>query len=100
MGNLETEKAIQDFSYAGYATGRRRIPDVTGPVYDVTQAPFFADASDATDAIQVVINAAGANPDGGFRLPDGARVVTVPVAPVSLGQRFWRMRASATPPTH
>ena len=60
--NLETEKVIQDFSYAGYRAGEFPIPDVAGPLFDVTQAPFNADSTgrvDATEAIQAAIDAAG-----------------------------------------
>ena len=38
---------LHDFSYAGYHRGERALPDVAGPVFDVTAAPYGADASGA-----------------------------------------------------
>ncbi len=82
-GNLETEKVIQDFSYAGYRAGEVPIPDRTGPVFDVTKTPFKADPTgqvDATDAIQAAINAAGESPEGGVVfLPAGTYLLSTPV---------------------
>jgi len=79
--NLETDKVIQDFSYAGYRRGEHPIPDVNGPIFDVTLAPFNADSSgrhDATDAIQAAIQAAGDTPGGGVVfLPAGTYLLSV-----------------------
>ncbi|HEY9250965.1 MAG TPA: hypothetical protein VIO38_17610, partial [Rariglobus sp.] len=38
---------LHDFSFAGYHSGARPIPDVAGPVTDVTKPPYNADASGA-----------------------------------------------------
>jgi hypothetical protein len=52
---------LHDFSYAGYRNGEAPLPTtVSGPVVDVTAAPYRADAtgaSDATAAIQAAIDA-------------------------------------------
>jgi hypothetical protein len=81
--NLETEKVIQDFSYAGYRAGEFPIPDVAGPLFDVTQAPFNADSTgrvDATEAIQAAIDAAGESPGGGVvYMPAGTYLLSVQV---------------------
>jgi hypothetical protein len=72
--SFETDKLIQDFSYAGYRMGEAPVPDVAGPVYDVTQPPYGADASGATDAttaIQTAINAAQSAGGGVVCLPAG-----------------------------
>jgi len=78
--NLDTDKVLQDFSYAGYRRGEVPIPDVAGPVFDVTAAPFSADptgATDSTSAIQSAINAAGAAGGGVVYLPAGAYRLSV-----------------------
>ncbi|RRJ96931.1 hypothetical protein Ga0100231_024570 [Opitutaceae bacterium TAV4] len=72
--NLDTGKVLQDLSYAGYHVGEATIPNITGPVYDVTAAPYNADSSGATDAtaaIQTAINAAGNAGGGVVFLPVG-----------------------------
>ncbi|MFA5689762.1 MAG: DNRLRE domain-containing protein [Kiritimatiellales bacterium] len=72
--NFETDKLIQDFSYAGYRMGDEPVPDVVGPVYDVTLPPYGADAAgtaDATTAIQKAINAAQSAGGGVVYLPAG-----------------------------
>lgn len=66
---------LHDFSYAGYHHGEAPIPvgDFT-TIYDVTQAPYGADAtgkSDATSAIQAAIDAAASNGGGIIYLPAG-----------------------------
>jgi len=58
---FETNKLIQDFSYAGYKASEGALPNVAGPIFDVTQPPYNADktgTSDTTSAIQSAINAA------------------------------------------
>lgn len=73
--DLETDKVVQDFSFAGYRRGEADIPDVAGPVFDAAAAPFLADpagATDATAAIQSAIDAAGAAGGGVVFLPAGA----------------------------
>ncbi|MDP1580074.1 MAG: DNRLRE domain-containing protein [Candidatus Didemnitutus sp.] len=78
--NFETDKVIQDFSYAGYRRGAALLPDVTGPIFNVTTAPYNADptgTTDATSAIQAAINAAGAQGGGVVFLPAGTYRVSV-----------------------
>lgn len=65
---------LHDFSYAGYRAGEVPIPDVQGPVLDVTKEPFLADATgtqDATSAIQAALDQAGAQGGGVVFLPAG-----------------------------
>jgi hypothetical protein len=81
LADLETDKVLQDFSYAGYRRGETPIPDLAGPVFDVTAAPFSADptgATDATAAIQAAIHAAGAAGGGVVFLPAGTYRLSVP----------------------
>ncbi|MGB0372303.1 MAG: discoidin domain-containing protein [Opitutales bacterium] len=71
--SFETEKLIQDFSTVGYRNGEE-IPEITGPVYDITQAPYNADntgSSDATAAIQQAIDDAEIAGGGVVYLPAG-----------------------------
>jgi hypothetical protein len=89
LANLETDKVLQDFSYAGYRAGEAPIPDVAGPVFDASRAPFHADSTgkvDATEAIQAAINAAGDSPGGGVVfLPAGTYRLSIPIATRSHG---------------
>ncbi|WP_167859690.1 glycosyl hydrolase family 28-related protein [Paenibacillus cymbidii] len=66
---------LQDFSYAGYHRGEDPIPDnPPGKTYDVTQAPYNADntgATDATSAIQAALDDAGDAGGGVVFLPAG-----------------------------
>lgn len=76
--SFSTDQLIQDFSYAGYRRSEEPIPEVTGPVFDVTQAPFAADTtgrSDATSAIQAAIDAAAGAGGGIVLLPPGTYLV-------------------------
>ncbi len=69
---FESDKLIQDFSYAGYRRGEVPIPEIRGPVFDVTS--HGADptgAADSTAAIQAAINAAAAAGGGVVQLPAG-----------------------------
>lgn len=69
-----TDGRLPDFSRAGYAMGDRPIPDVTGPVFDVTAPEYGAladDDGDDTTAIQAAIDAAGAAGGGVVFLPAG-----------------------------
>lgn len=69
-----TGDRLPDFSRAGYAMGDRPIPDVPGPVFDVTASGFGAipdDGKDDTAAIQAAIDAAGAAGGGVVFLPSG-----------------------------
>ena len=81
--NLETEKVLQDFSYAGYRRGEALLPDRAGPVFDVTAPPWSADASgagDATAAIQSAIDAAESAGGGVVFLPAGTYRLSVPAS--------------------
>ena len=76
--SFTTDAFLQDFSYAGYRGGDEPIPNVTGPIYDVTEAPYNADptgTSDSTVAIQNAINDAGAAGGGVVFLPAGTYLV-------------------------
>ena len=71
--SFTTDALIQDFSYAGYRRGEEPIPAITGPLFDVTAAPYNADPSGTTDstaAIQSAIDAAAAG-GGVVFLPAG-----------------------------
>lgn len=75
---FESDKLIQDFSYAGYRRGEVELPAVRGPVFDVTaHGADPTGAADSTDAIQAAINAAAAAGGGVVLLPAG----TFKVAP-------------------
>jgi hypothetical protein len=72
IARFESDRLIQDFSYAGYGRGERDIPTVRGPVFDVTS--HGADptgAADSTVAIQNAIDAAVAAGGGVVFLPAG-----------------------------
>jgi len=69
-----TGAALPDFSRAGYAMGDRSIPNVTGPVFNVTEKRFGAvpgDDRDDTAAIQAAIDTAGKAGGGVVFLPRG-----------------------------
>jgi hypothetical protein len=79
--HLETDKVLQDFSFAGYRRGEAPIPDLAGPVFDATAEPFGADPSGATDstaAIQAALDAAGAAGGCVVFLPAGTYRLSVP----------------------
>lgn len=70
--SFATAKMIQDFSYAGYRRGEELIPNVTGPLFNVTE--YGADPTgsiDSTVAIQNAINAAAAAGGGVVYLAAG-----------------------------
>lgn len=72
--DLETDKVLQDFSYAGYHRGESAIPDVAGPLIDAATPPYSADPAghaDSTAAIQAAIDAAGRAGGGVVFLPAG-----------------------------
>lgn len=59
--SFSKDKMIQDFSYAGYKRGEKSIPNVVGPIFDVTA--YGADpygTKDSTIAIQNAIDACSA----------------------------------------
>ena len=65
---------FHDFSYAGYHQGTQPIPHKTDNVLDVTQPPFGADktgATDATVAIQAALDKAATDGGGVVFLPAG-----------------------------
>lgn len=66
---------LHDFSYAGYRKGEEPIPDeIPGELVDVTQEPYLADntgATDATAAIQAAIDAVGEAGGGVVYIPAG-----------------------------
>lgn len=69
---FESDKLIQDFSYAGYHRGEVDIPAGEGPTFDVVE--FGADPtgeSDSTAAIQRAIDEAARIGSGIVRLPAG-----------------------------
>ncbi|MBL9191025.1 MAG: hypothetical protein JNJ82_01625 [Opitutaceae bacterium] len=69
---FETDKLIQDFSYAGYRRGEVALPAPQGPRFDVTA--YGADPTgtvDSTSAIQAAIDAAAAAGGGVVYLPAG-----------------------------
>ena len=72
--NGPTENRLPDFSYAGYAMGRRPVPLISGPVFNVTRSPFNAgpdDGMDDTAAIQAAIDSAADAGGGVVFLPRG-----------------------------
>lgn len=72
---------LNDYSYAGYARGEKPIPTPVGPVFDVTQAPYSADASgakDSTSAIQAALDHAAVKGGGVVYLPAGTYRVAPP----------------------
>ena len=78
--NYDTDKLIQDFSYAGYHRGEKAIPVVAGPVFDAV-AGYGADPTgsvDSTDAIQNAIDAAETMGGGVVFLPAGTYLVEPP----------------------
>ncbi len=77
--DFETNKLIQDFSYAGYKAGEQPLPVIAGPLFNVTQPPYNANntgAADATVAIQSAINAAQTAGGGVVFLPAGSYSVS------------------------
>ncbi|MBI5694091.1 MAG: hypothetical protein HZC55_28785 [Verrucomicrobia bacterium] len=69
---FETDKLIQDWSYAGYRRGEGEIPDIRGPVFDVTaHGADPTGEADSTAAIQRAIDAAAAAGGGVVWMPAG-----------------------------
>ncbi len=80
MANFDSDKLIQDFSYAGYRRGEVTVPDVAGPVFDVVSG-YGADPTgnvDSTTAIQNAIDAAETAGGGVVFLPPGTFLVAPP----------------------
>jgi uncharacterized repeat protein (TIGR02543 family) len=66
------DKLIQDFSFAGYKRGEEPVPNIVGPIFDVTT--YGADpsgTSDSTVSIQNAISAAASAGGGVVLLPAG-----------------------------
>jgi hypothetical protein len=82
-------RALQDFSRVGYRQGTAQPPaNPPGATYDVTQAPYNADASgntDTTAAIQAAIDDAAQAGGGVVYLPAG----TYKIAPGANGYALW-----------
>lgn len=77
---FDSDKLIQDFSYAGYHRGEKAIPNVAGPVFDAV-AGYGADPTgsvDSTDAIQNAIDAAETAGGGVVFLPAGTFLIQPP----------------------
>lgn len=82
--NFYTDKILQDYSHAGYRMSDVPIPFVEGPVFDVSQSPYNADptgATDSTAAIQQAIDDAGNAGGGVVYLPAG----TYTISPIGSG---------------
>ncbi|MGE4291691.1 MAG: virulence factor [Desulfovibrio sp.] len=78
LRNGPTGRNLPDFSRAGYALGNAPLPEISGPLFDVTKAPFFAvadDDADDTAAIQAALDTAGAAGGGVVLLPRGRLLV-------------------------
>ncbi len=79
-----SDKIIQDFSHAGYRLGAP-VPRINAPgfgvkLFDVTQPPYSADPSGATDstlAIQQALTEAGNSGGGVVYLPGGTYRVSI-----------------------
>jgi hypothetical protein len=76
-----TEPILPDFSYAGYHGGGEAIPDVGGPVFDVTRYGAKGDGNaDDQEAIQKAIDAAEAAGGGVVFFPPGTFRVNADLA--------------------
>jgi hypothetical protein len=72
---------LHDFSYAGYRKSEVPIPQIKGPVTDVTKAPYAADPTgraDAREAIQRALDDVGRKGGGVVFLPAGTYRLTWP----------------------
>lgn len=76
LGDSEGRQ-LPDFSYAGYGAGARSIPDLAGPVFDVTD---FGSGPDWRAAIQAAIDEATQQGGGVVFLPAGSYRVDGPLA--------------------
>ncbi len=77
----ESGRFLQDFSYAGYGRGEQPIPEISGPILDVTRPPYNADPTgkaDSTAAIQSAIDAAGKMKGAVVYLTEGTYRVAPP----------------------
>ncbi len=65
---------LHDFSFAGYHRGEKEIPNIESNIVDVTQPPYNADntgATDVTDILQHALNSVGLSGGGVVYLPAG-----------------------------
>jgi hypothetical protein len=71
---------LHDFSYAGYASGLKEIPTIASPLVDITQAPYHADNTGATDVTALLQQAINDLPATGgvVYLPAGEYRLSVP----------------------
>lgn len=81
-GDIDAQgRFLHDFSYAGYRRGESPLPDIKGPVTDVTKPPHSADPSgqnDSTAAIQAALDAAAGAGGGVVFLPAGTYRISPP----------------------
>lgn len=79
LGEFETDKLIQDFSYAGYHRGEEPAAPTSWPVFNVID--YGADPTgeqDSTAAIQAAIDAAASSGAGIVSLPEGTFKIAPP----------------------
>ncbi|MBN2611233.1 MAG: T9SS type A sorting domain-containing protein [Bacteroidales bacterium] len=72
---------LHDFSYAGYHSGEKNLPDIQENILNVTLPPYNADntgVEDVTSVIQKAIEDAGASGGGVVYLPEGTYRIVVP----------------------
>lgn len=71
---------LHDFSYAGYGNGLKPIPDISSPVVNITQAPYYADNTGVTDVTNILQQAINNLPATGgvIYLPAGEYRLSVP----------------------
>jgi hypothetical protein len=93
-----TEPIVPDFSYSGYHGGDDAIPDVAGPVFDVSRYGAKGDGkADDQEAIQKAIDAAEAAGGGVVFFPRGTFRVNADMAhrrPIRVGHGHIVLRGS------
>jgi autotransporter-associated beta strand protein len=91
QSSFESDKLIQDFSFAGYRRGNQPVPNVSGPLFNVLE--YGADPlglSDSTTAIQNAINNAEDTGGGVVYMPAG----TYRIQPQGDNRQTLRIRGS------
>ncbi len=86
---------LHDFSFAGYKAGETAIPRISGPVVDITKAPYQADRSgtdDVTAIIQQALDDVGSSGGGVVYLPAGTYRIKAPAS----GDYALRIRYDST----
>ena len=95
-----TEPILPDFSFAGYHGGVDAIPDIRGPIFDVTKCGAKGDGrADDQPAIQRAIDAAEAAKGGVVFFPRGVFRVNADMAnrrPIVVRQGHIVLRGSGT----